>query len=42
MTTMVEPLAQQLDSENPWPGLGAFFEDGQQFFHGRANEETKA
>ena len=41
MTTMVEPIAQQLDVDNPWPGLGAFSEDGHRFFHGRAIEEAE-
>lgn len=30
--------ANQLDSENPWPGLDAFQEDAADFFHGRHRE----
>ena len=32
------PAAAQLDAENPWPGLDAFDESAQRFFHGRDGE----
>ena len=31
-------LARQLDPENPWPGLAAFEEEAQDYFHGREGE----
>src|SRR5690349_7121675 len=33
-----EPVADQLDAENPWPGLDAFEESAHSFFHGRDGE----
>ncbi len=36
MTTVATPT--QLDAQNPWPGLDAFQENAQQFFHGRDRE----
>jgi tetratricopeptide (TPR) repeat protein len=32
------PLAAGVDAQNPWPGLVAFTEELQEFFHGRAEE----
>jgi WD40 repeat protein len=32
------PATEQLDAENPWPGLDAFEESAHRFFHGRDDE----
>jgi WD40 repeat protein len=32
--------AEQLDSDNPWPGLESFEESAHAFFHGRGHEST--
>ncbi len=32
--------AEQLDSDNPWPGLESFVENAHGFFHGRDREST--
>src|SRR4051794_2093690 len=32
------PDAPAIDAQNPWPGLEAFTEDDQQYFHGRDAE----
>src|SRR3954452_3007477 len=30
-----------IDEQNPWPGLGAFDEGAERFFHGRRNESAE-
>ena len=35
------PSATQLDAQNPWPGLAAYDEDSQAFFHGRDEDATE-
>jgi hypothetical protein len=41
MTATLEPVSQQLDAENPWPGLDSFSEEGEDFFHGRDLETAE-
>jgi hypothetical protein len=41
MSTQPLVVGARIDAQNPWPGLSAFDEAAQRFFHGRDDESTE-
>ena len=41
MSTQLSDIGVRIDAQNPWPGLSAFDEAAQRFFHGRDDESTE-
>ena len=41
MSTQLSVVGARIDAQNPWPGLSAFNEAAQRFFHGRDDESTE-